>query len=83
MNRSITPLLSIPLTQIPRHPCRHPDNGRYEMPDYLVNCWSQLERDLTMATCLLQVHYDTPQPLGRCTLSRLGIKNHTHMKMPQ
>ncbi len=46
--------------QIPRRPCRHPDNGRYEMPDYLVNCWSQLEQDLTVATCLLQVHYDTP-----------------------
>ena len=44
----------IPLTQVPRHPRQHPDNGRYEMPRYLIECWSQLEVELTVATCLLQ-----------------------------
>lgn len=30
------------------------------MPQYLMNCWSQLEVELTVATYLLQVHYDVP-----------------------
>ncbi len=48
----------VPLMQIPRRPCRNPDSGQFEMPNYLIDCWSQLEADLTAATCLLQVHYN-------------------------
>ncbi len=50
----------IPLTQTLRRPCRNPGSGRYQMPDYLINCWSQLELELTTATCLLQAHFDIP-----------------------
>ncbi len=48
------------LLQVPRRLSRQPASGRYQMPDYLMNCWSLLEVDLTAATCLLQVHYDAP-----------------------
>ena len=62
---------------IPRRLRRLPGTGKYEMPSHLVDCWSKLEADLTMATYLLQVYYGVPAirpvyPLG------FGYK-HSHL----
>ncbi len=67
-----------PLMMIPRRLRRLPGTGRYETPSYLVDSWSKLESDLTLATSLLQVYYGVAAirplyPLG------FGYK-HSHLR---
>ena len=49
-----------PLLQMPRHSRRLLDSAKYAMPANLADQWSKLESDLSMATYLLQAHYDAP-----------------------